>query len=88
MTTLLLGKDKKDLDNEETQTKADESLAIKNSVLLNSMHRDLKVQNVCGSTAGAGSGTFHKYRQHKRREIFRLHQMKLDAKKVYIYIYP
>ena len=71
--------DNKNNDNE--LTKSDEQKAIENTALLNSMNRDLKIQNVCGSTAGAGSGTFHKYRQHKRREMFRLQKLKKEAKK-------
>jgi ATPase subunit of ABC transporter with duplicated ATPase domains len=39
------------------------------------------VKNIPGSTAGAGSGEFHQYRQLRRKEMFRLQKMEQEAKK-------
>jgi hypothetical protein len=40
-----------------------------------------KTQNTSGSTAGAGSGDFHQYRQLRRKERYRLVQMEAAARK-------
>lgn len=40
-----------------------------------------KTQNTLGSTAGAGSGDFHQYRQLRRKERYRLVQMEATARR-------
>ena len=81
MTELLLGEDRpRDVDY-KTQ-RGDEIEATKNTVA-NILHlKNIEIRNNIGSTAGAGSGTFHKYRNHKRREMFRLLDMHSAARKV------
>lgn len=44
-------------------------------------YRDIQAKNVAGSTAGAGSGEFHVYRQQRRRELERIERMKVEAKR-------
>ncbi|RUP34607.1 hypothetical protein BC936DRAFT_138529 [Jimgerdemannia flammicorona] len=46
------------------------------------------VRNVQGSSAGAGSGEFHVYRAHRRREYARLKMLDETAKKVLLYSAP
>lgn len=41
--------------------------------------RTEKVNNVSGSTAGAGSNNFHEYRAERRREFFRIQQIETEA---------
>ena len=68
-------------DKEESTSRAqqlDDAQSVQNSANLLKSMKHVRVQNVCGSTAGAGSGTFHKYRQAKRRENFRLEQLKKE----------
>lgn len=43
------------------------------------------MKNVQGSSAGAGSGEFHVYKQNRRREYERLKLMDEKAKKVRLY---
>ena len=80
MSFLPIGeKDEDDTDSRSRQI--DDAQSVMNSAnLIKTSLKDIRVQNVCGSTAGAGSGTFHKYRQCKRREQFRLDILKKEHK--------
>eukprot|EP01095_Lingulamoeba_sp_RSL-Kostka_P016360 TRINITY_DN7987_c0_g1_i1.p1 TRINITY_DN7987_c0_g1~~TRINITY_DN7987_c0_g1_i1.p1 ORF type:complete len:102 (-),score=43.58 TRINITY_DN7987_c0_g1_i1:367-672(-) len=42
--------------------------------------RELKVRNIVGSTAGAGSSDFHRYRSIRRFEYARLEAMDKEAR--------
>ena len=39
------------------------------------------MDNVHGSTAGAGSGDFHQYRQLRRKERYRLIKMEVESRR-------
>ena len=78
MSFIPVGQKEEDTDARSRQI--DEGKSVANSVALLKSMKDVKVQNVCGSTAGAGSGTFHKYRQCKRREQFRIDRLKKEEK--------
>lgn len=79
MSHLNIGQKDED-DSDARSRQIDDGKSIMNSVSLLKSLKDVKVQNVCGSTAGAGSGTFHKYRQQKRREQFRIDRLKKEEK--------
>ncbi|ETO22671.1 hypothetical protein RFI_14520 [Reticulomyxa filosa] len=80
MSYLNIGNKEKDIVSTDSRSRQiDDSAAIANTTAVIRNYKDVEIRNVCGSTAGAGSGTFHKYRQCKRREQFRLQQMKQEA---------
>ena len=85
MSYVSVGRDqeKKDVvDTDKRSRDLDDSKAIAHTAAVLKNMKEVKIRNVCGSTAGAGSGTFHKYRQCRRREQFRLQQMERDGKLV------
>ncbi|CAA6675534.1 unnamed protein product [Spirodela intermedia] len=51
---------------------------LEGGALLREDEEDLEVNNTSGSSAGAGSGDFHQYRQMRRREQDRLARMDVD----------
>jgi len=80
MSFVNVGSKEKDIVSTDARSRQiDDNVAIANSAAVIRNYKDVEIRNVCGSTAGAGSGTFHKYRQCKRREQFRLQQMKQEA---------